>query len=74
LHTYSPQKEKLKSFFTKAATLLIVPLILITEALEEPSNWSSFWVVLIYTSYFLWLSANEIFSWSDKIKRALINN
>ena len=66
--------KKLKAFFVKAGIFLIVQVIMIMDALEEPSSWSTFLVVLIYTSYFLWLSANETFSLSDKIKKYLIDN
>ena len=64
---------KLKSFLFKAGIFLIVQVIMIIDALEEPSSWSSFIVVLLYTSYFLWLSANETFHLSDKIKKTLID-
>jgi hypothetical protein len=47
---------------------------MIMDALEEPSSWSSFIVVLLYTSYFLWLSANDTFHLADKIKKSLIDN
>lgn len=66
--------KKLKSFFIKATIFLIVQVIMILDALEAPSSWSSFIVVLIYTSYFLWISANETFNLSDKIKKTLIDN
>lgn len=66
--------KKLKSFFLKAGIFLIVQLIMIMDALEEPSSWSSFIVVLIYTSYFLWLSANDTFALSEKIKSSIIHN
>ena len=66
--------KKLKYFFLKAGIFLVVQLIMIMDALEEPSSWTSFIVVLIYTSYFLWLSANETFSLSEKIKKYLIDN
>jgi len=66
--------KKLKSFFIKAGIFVIVQVIMIIDAMEEPSSWSSFIVVLIYTSYFLWISANETFNLSDKIKKTLIDN
>ncbi|MBL4905247.1 MAG: helix-turn-helix transcriptional regulator [Flavobacteriaceae bacterium] len=66
--------SKLKSFFIKAGIFLIVQIVMIIDALEAPSSWTSFFVVLIYTSYFLWISANETFSLSDKIKRSFIDN
>lgn len=65
--------KKLKSFFIKAAIFLVVQVIMIVDALEEPSNWSSFFIVLVYTSYFLWLSVNETFSLSAKIKKIFID-
>ena len=66
--------KKLQSFFIKAGIFVIVQVIVIMDAMEEPSSWSSFIVILIYTSYFLWISANETFNLSDKIKKTLIDN
>ncbi|MBL4568855.1 MAG: helix-turn-helix transcriptional regulator [Flavobacteriaceae bacterium] len=66
--------SKLKSFFIKTGIFLVVQIVMIIDALEAPSSWTSFFVVLIYTSYFLWISANETFSLSDKIKRSFIDN
>ena len=66
--------KKLKSFFLKTGLFLIVQVIMFMDALKESGSWSSFFVVLIYTSYFLWLSANDTFSLSDKIKKLLIDN
>lgn len=66
--------KKLKTFFIKVGIFLFVQVIMIIDALEEPSSWSSFFVVLIYASYFLWLSANETFYLSDKIKKSIIIN
>jgi len=65
--------KKLKSFFMKAALYLIVQVVMIIDALEEPSSWTAFFVVLLYTSYFLWNSANETFRLNDKIKKAFID-
>ncbi len=66
--------KKLKSFFLKTGLFLIVQMIMFMDALKESGSWSSFFVVLVYTSYFLWLSANDTFSLSDKIKKLLIDN
>ena len=66
--------KKLKSFFLKTGLFLIVQVIMFMDALKESGSWSSFFVVLIYTSYFLWLSANDTFSISDKIKKLFIDN
>lgn len=66
--------KKLKSFFLKTGLFLIVQVIMFMDALKESGSWSSFFIVLIYTSYFLWLSANDTFSISDKIKKLFIDN
>ena len=66
--------KKLKSFYLKTGLFLIVQVIMFMDALKESGSWSSFFVVLIYTSYFLWLSANDTFSISDKIKKLFIDN
>lgn len=66
--------KKFKSFAFKACIFLIVQVIMIVDALEEPRGWSSFFVVLIFTSYFLWPSANDTFGLSARIKKFLIDN
>lgn len=65
--------KKAKSFLLKLGLFLLVQVLMIVDALEESGSWSSFFVVLIFSSYFLWVSANETFSLSDKIKKILID-
>ncbi len=64
---------KLKSFSIKAGLFLIVQVIMINDALEEPRSWSSFIVVFLFTSYFLWPSANDTFHLSEKVKKFFID-
>lgn len=66
--------KKVKSFLFKLGLFLIVQIIMIVDALESPTSWSAFFVVLLYCSYFLWLSANDTFALSNKIKELLIDN
>ena len=66
--------KKVKSFLIKLLLFIFVQVIMIIDAIEEPSSWSSFFAVLIYSSYFLFNSANKTFNLSSKIKKTIIYN
>ncbi|WP_408046798.1 hypothetical protein [Tenacibaculum crassostreae] len=66
--------KKVKSFIFKLGLFLTVQIIMIVDALDTPTSWDAFFVVLFYCSYFLRLSANDTFTLSDRIKKLLTDN
>ncbi|WP_299118269.1 helix-turn-helix transcriptional regulator [uncultured Tenacibaculum sp.] len=66
--------KKVKSFLFKLGLFIIVQIIMIVDALEEPMSWGTFFVVLLYCLYFLYDAANRTFNLSDKIKKVIVYN
>lgn len=65
--------KKVKSFLFKLGLFIIVQIIMLIDAFEEPMSWGSFFVVLLFSLYFLYDSANRTFNLSEKIKNKIVS-
>lgn len=64
---------KLKIFGEYVIVFIVLQIIMIINAIDNPDNWSAFFTVLAISTFGILLTANYTFGISDKLKNYFIN-